>query len=213
MQDLISWESPYYHLGHYHDSLTGSLADKKGSRLTEALQRRELTVDAFSSALSYGTKYLYQALPRMLTLWLELGDHSEVMRGNKFKKAKSVLWCDRHKYSSDVNRRSNEKGMEPITSEYWMSFVRINRRIDKNVKTLPSYLWLAVLPQVVSRIVHKNDTLFRVLEKILVRVLTTYPHQAFWGMAAGPKSTVSLRSKRSLAVFSRAKVRGISGLL
>jgi serine/threonine-protein kinase ATR len=37
----------------------------------------KLVFDNYSKALSFGTKYIYQALPRMLTLWLDLGSEAE----------------------------------------------------------------------------------------------------------------------------------------
>lgn len=33
------------------------------------------TVENYAQALRYGTKNIYQTMPRMLTLWLDLGDH------------------------------------------------------------------------------------------------------------------------------------------
>lgn len=33
----------------------------------------ELCVHYFSRALRYGAKFIYQALPRMVTIWLDLG--------------------------------------------------------------------------------------------------------------------------------------------
>lgn len=96
--------------------------------------------------------------------------------------------------------------LEASLGQIYLAFVKINKKVERNIKTLPSYLWLAVLPQMVSRVVHKNETLFRTLEKILLSVISNFPHQAFWGMAAGPKSTVAVRSRRSLNILSKAKV-------
>ena len=44
------------------------------------------TVKLFCLALSHGTKFIYQAMPRMLTIWLELGERPEVLRSVKVKR-------------------------------------------------------------------------------------------------------------------------------
>lgn len=47
---------------------------------------RTYTCKSFSQALTLGTKYIYQAMPRMLTIWLEIGEHESVLRVSKEKK-------------------------------------------------------------------------------------------------------------------------------
>nr|XP_019011517.1 uncharacterized protein I206_03617 [Kwoniella pini CBS 10737]OCF50298.1 hypothetical protein I206_03617 [Kwoniella pini CBS 10737] len=59
-------ESPYYHLGHYYDSLTGSPDQMANFHYH--------TCHFYSLALHYGVKYIYQTMPRMLTLWLDFGE-------------------------------------------------------------------------------------------------------------------------------------------
>jgi hypothetical protein len=36
--------------------------------------------------MQHGNKYIYQAMPRMLTIWLDMGEHPEVLRLNSPKK-------------------------------------------------------------------------------------------------------------------------------
>lgn len=40
---------------------------------TFSLQCFENTVKNYSLALRYGTKYIYRTMPRMLTIWLDMG--------------------------------------------------------------------------------------------------------------------------------------------
>ncbi|ORY85369.1 hypothetical protein BCR35DRAFT_264576 [Leucosporidium creatinivorum] len=66
------WESPHYYLGRY--------CDEQYKSLGQTLAKRELTfmqptVKHFATALTHGTKFIYQAMPRMLTLWLEFGEN------------------------------------------------------------------------------------------------------------------------------------------
>lgn len=78
-------------------------------------------------------------------------------------------------------------------------------RVD-NTHCLFRSQWLTVLPQLVSRILHPNDRLFDTLEKILLRVLGSYPHHGFWAMASGAKSNGTKRSRRNMKVLEKAKV-------
>ena len=45
-----------------------------------------LTIIAFRRSLEYGTKYIYRALPRMLTIYLEYGDDAELIQHARAKK-------------------------------------------------------------------------------------------------------------------------------
>jgi serine/threonine-protein kinase ATR len=44
-----------------------------------------LTVKNFAEAMQHGNKYIYQAMPRMLTIWLDMGEHPELLRLNSQK--------------------------------------------------------------------------------------------------------------------------------
>lgn len=106
---FLSWESPYYYLGQYYNLQYEKLARKEGFKPavqcvspplltlcistdvicgTSGLQDRSETCKLFSLALSHGTKFIYQAMPRMLTIWLELGETSELLKIMKVKKEK-----------------------------------------------------------------------------------------------------------------------------
>lgn len=44
------------------------------------------TVRCFTRAIRYGSKYIYQTLPRVLTIWLDLAEDSETNGTDIFKK-------------------------------------------------------------------------------------------------------------------------------
>ena len=49
-------------------------------------------VKNFGQSLLYGNQYIYQSMPRLLTLWLDYGAHvSELERSNKVGKAAAVM--------------------------------------------------------------------------------------------------------------------------
>lgn len=70
---------PFPHCAHM---LTG-LAINRGS-LRNGTFRTEV-VRLYAEALRYGTKYIYQALPRMLTIWLEMSENPGIVQYVKMK--------------------------------------------------------------------------------------------------------------------------------
>ncbi|KAH6777085.1 Ataxia telangiectasia-mutated and RAD3-like protein [Perilla frutescens var. frutescens] len=77
------------------------------------------------------------------------------------------------------------------------------------LKDLPTYQWLTVLPQLVSRICHQNEETARLVKWIITSVLQQYPQQALWMMAAVTKSTVSSRRDAAAEIIQAAR-RGSS---
>lgn len=73
------------------------------------------------------------------------------------------------------------------------------------LKDLPTYQWLTVLPQLVSRICHQNDETVRLVKHIITSVLQMYPQQALWTMAAVTKSTVSSRRDAAAEIIQAAR--------
>ena len=66
--------------------------------------------------------------------------------------------------------------------------------------------WLAVFPQLVCRVTHPNDMVWKILQEIIGKVLTEYPKQAMWSMVGGCHSNDQHRKKRSRDVIQKVKV-------
>lgn len=73
------------------------------------------------------------------------------------------------------------------------------------LKDLPTYQWLTVLPQLVSRICHQNEEIVRVVKHIITSVLRQYPQQGLWIMAAVSKSTVPSRREAAAEIIQAAR--------
>lgn len=43
------------------------------------------TIRAYAEAINLGTKYIYQTVPRLLTLWLDLGEDAKVAETDTFR--------------------------------------------------------------------------------------------------------------------------------
>ncbi|XP_051147175.1 serine/threonine-protein kinase ATR isoform X2 [Andrographis paniculata] len=128
----------------------------------------------YAKGLHRGHKYLFQALPRLLTLWFDFGSFY---------------------YTSNMH---SSKDMKNVHGKV-MSIMR------GCLKDLPTYQWLSVLPQLVSRICHQNEETVRLVKHIITSVLRQYPQQALWTMAAVTKSTVSSRREAASEIIQAAK--------
>lgn len=49
------------------------------------------TVKFFAKAIKYGSKYIYQTVPRLLTIWLDLGEDKPLSAGDTFKRLNEMV--------------------------------------------------------------------------------------------------------------------------
>jgi serine/threonine-protein kinase ATR len=54
--------------------------------LSSGLLMRLSTVRCFTKAMKYGNKFIYQTVPRLLTIWLDMGEDSTVHSDECFTK-------------------------------------------------------------------------------------------------------------------------------
>jgi serine/threonine-protein kinase ATR len=156
-----TWEKGHYYLGlHYKKILESEKTldpdDQSDSCITGDLAR--LVIENYIRSLSFGTKYLYQTLPRALTLWLEMG--------------------------ADVNRAP--EGKASLTQELFRrrttQLNKLHEFLEKYISRVPAYTFYTALPQIVARITHPHDRVFEKLAKIVVKVVQAHPRQALWNL-------------------------------
>ncbi|XP_011046623.1 PREDICTED: serine/threonine-protein kinase ATR isoform X3 [Populus euphratica] len=128
----------------------------------------------YAKGLHRGHKNLFQALPRLLTLWFEFGS---------------------------IYQRSGSSSNQELKKVHdkVMSIMR------GCLKDLPTYQWLTVLPQLVSRICHQNEDIVKLVKRIITSVIQQYPQQGLWIMAAVSKSAVPSRREAAAAIIQEAK--------
>jgi serine/threonine-protein kinase ATR len=143
-------------------------------------------------------------MPRVLTVYMEMGasDPDVIKLGSSSKRIKQ----------------------EAITTPPVKAVERTLMKINKYIKSAMDHLapwqvspdfrhnqrqshtlsqWLISLQQLVSRIAHPNDSIFAVIETILVKLLVNFPHPTFWAMVPVQKSTNTRRVKRCQSVFAK----------
>ncbi|CAK7329438.1 unnamed protein product [Dovyalis caffra] len=128
----------------------------------------------YAKGLHRGHRNLFQALPRLLTLWFEFGSIYQRCGSSSNQDLKKV-----HDKVMCIMRGC--------------------------LKDLPTYQWLTVLPQLVSRICHQNEDIVKLVKRIITSVIQQYPQQALWIMAAVSKSTVPSRREAAAAIIQEAK--------
>ncbi|KAI9000757.1 hypothetical protein BD414DRAFT_405932 [Trametes punicea] len=78
------WESGQFHLGQFQDDCFKALpaADKR----TRGMKMNFQTIRSFTRAIRYGSKYIYQTVPRVLTIWLDLAEDERACASEIFQK-------------------------------------------------------------------------------------------------------------------------------
>ncbi|KKA30143.1 hypothetical protein TD95_002801 [Thielaviopsis punctulata] len=154
-----SWEKGHYCLARYYHKV---LEHDYGS---DPMEQSDLTLSGAVTrviiennlrSLNFGTKYLYQALPRVITMWLE--------------------FAATYNKSPLPNQNMTTKLAECRLRE----LNGIHTSITKFIDRLQPYLFYTALPQMVARITHSNQQAADLLVRIIAKVLIAYPRQALW---------------------------------
>ncbi len=132
----------------------------------------------------HGSKYIYQTLPRILTLWMDLGEEVILEEKEKQKTEQSTKYLAAKK---EALHFLNTKCMKKL------------------IDSVPPFYFVTAFSQLVSRIGHPNPSVYALLESMILNVLVHFPQQALWHMSSVSKSTKESRSSRCLTIFSKAK--------
>ncbi|TVY28597.1 Protein kinase [Lachnellula hyalina] len=187
-----TWEKGHYYLGRHYNKLLETekaLAPELQAEPYLTGETAKLVIENYLRSLSYGTKYIYQTLPRILTLWLDLG----------------ML------VSQPVDPRlGNGKDFTTrITNARRDNLAQLHSRFNKYINKMPAYMFYTALPQIVARIAHPNNDVFRFLSLIIMKVVSSYPQQALWSLQAVCSSNQSDRKTRGATIISQ--LRGSAG--
>lgn len=87
------WEKSHYLLGHYYNRLLEHEESKPANRQKDSYVQGELTrlvCHSYLTSLRHGNKYLYETLPRVLTLWLDFGANVVVVTGPREERQRII---------------------------------------------------------------------------------------------------------------------------
>lgn len=173
------WEKGHYYLGkHYNKLLESEKAKPPGKQAQTFItgETGKLVVENYLRSLAFGAKYIYQTLPRILTLWLEIGSEAEQPLDPK--------------YGNDENFRAH------MSTQRRKLLGSLNGQMKKYIDRLPPFIWYTAFPQIVARICHANKTIYGHLVDIVTKVVIGHPPQALWTLLAMVKSSSKDRAER-----------------
>ncbi|KAI1642826.1 uncharacterized protein F4817DRAFT_277367 [Daldinia loculata] len=182
-----TWEKGHYYLGrHYKKVLESEKVLKPDDQSDEYLtgETAKLVIENYIRSLNYGVKYLYQTLPRVLTLWLEMGAQVDKAPEGKISLSKELHYRRKTQLES------------------------LHKYLFKSIQRLPAYIFYTTLPQLVARIAHPNTEVFMILEEIILRVVEAHPRQALWSLFAVMTSRQATSERRTRGQQMLQKLRG-----
>jgi serine/threonine-protein kinase ATR len=177
------WDKGWYYLGkHYNKILDSEKAKPIGKEAQSYLtgEASKLVIENYLRALGFGGKFVFQALPKVLTLWLELVAAAE---------------------QPQDARRGNEKFTAHLAAQRKKVVEDTNAQIKKYVERLQPVMLYTILSQVVARIGHSNKAVTEILISIVAKVLKAFPQQAIWTVLALAKSSTRERASRGISIL------------
>jgi serine/threonine-protein kinase ATR len=183
-----TWEKGHYYLGRHYKKILESEKPLKADDQSDHFVTGEiarLVIENYVRSLNSGTKYLYQTLPRILTLWLDLG--AQVDRPPEGKVS--------------VARELYKRRLEQLHL--------LHSFLDKYIHRLPAYIFYTALPQIVARIAHPNSSVFERLTHIIVKVVEAHPRQALWSLI-GIMTSRQMSERKARGTQILQKLRNVS---
>ncbi|WBW72420.1 ATR checkpoint kinase Rad3 [Schizosaccharomyces osmophilus] len=177
------WEKNHYYLGHHRVLMFEEEKKLPVYEQSERFLSGELVtriINEFGRSLYYGTSHIYESMPKLLTLWLDFG--AEELRLSK---------DDGEKYFREHINLSRKKSLELMNSNICRLAVKI-----------PQYFFLIALSQMISRICHPNNKVYKILEHLVANVIATYPSETLWQLMATIKSISQKRSVRGKSILN-----------
>jgi serine/threonine-protein kinase ATR len=175
------WEKGHYYLGkHYNKLLEVEKLQPKAKQSSQLLcgELPRLVVENLLRSIPFGNKYWHETIPKILTLWLDLGLVTQKRESRETqdvfdKRAKALLMC--------------------------------NKQVRKYFDRVPPYIFYQALPQMLSRISHPHPEVWKELCQVITKIASTYPSQALWSLLAVSKATDRLRHDRAVEVINKLR--------
>jgi serine/threonine-protein kinase ATR len=171
-----------------------------------------LAIEHYATTLKLDMKHVYQALPRLLSLWF---DFVSVQPPSSDDNVPSGALKPEYRGKFNVSYLQACQDL-PTPSAHYVQFVggsdflaenqnKANLLMADNTKAIPAAAYYTAMPQLISRVIHKNEDSAKVVKRILERVLTKFPPQAMWHLAWLKGSKNDERSKIGADIFKGAQ--------
>ncbi|KAF7789400.1 hypothetical protein EIP86_000344 [Pleurotus ostreatoroseus] len=70
--DLQEWESGQFHWGNFQDKCFKALSET--DYFTQGIKMNLTTIKCYAKSIELGSKYIYETVPRLLTIWMDIGE-------------------------------------------------------------------------------------------------------------------------------------------
>uniref|UniRef100_A0A914YR99 non-specific serine/threonine protein kinase n=1 Tax=Panagrolaimus superbus TaxID=310955 RepID=A0A914YR99_9BILA len=174
-------ENHAYSLALFYDNAYYSRNMEDSENVTTCLK-------LYARVLHLGRRYLLHVMPRMLTVWLDFAAvmHEKAQKPPAAKKGKKMVPAP---LSHDSQKISD--------------FMRAQFRDHR----ISKYFWFTAFPQLISRLCHPDQNVFKALEEVIADLLILYPHECLWQAIASYRAdpqTDHLRYERTRQIFRTA---------
>ncbi|XP_055380067.1 serine/threonine-protein kinase ATR [Condylostylus longicornis] len=174
-------EKCYVALAEYHDKIFATL--EESVQQSEYGQRTLLSIlYNYSKSLQYGCEFLYQSMPRMLSIWFDIND---INNGGVYR----------------IQGNSSQ-----ATNPY---LKKINELMDQSAQVLPLFLYFTAFSQIISRICHPSEAVWKTIKNIVVRLIEKYAQHSLWMILPVFKSSLPSRIRRCHDIFNDKRLRNI----
>lgn len=189
------WEDGHFYLGKYWDHmLRRVLAEISTSRrsVVQSLHESSMllashVVKFYGRALNRGHSFIFQSLPRLLTVWFNAASRVAAVAD-----------------AAGDGRRSRSAPVAATEAEL-RYFDKLIAEVTQLAAQLPVYEWYTAFPQLLSRICHRHEKTRLLILDICAIILRTYPERAYWQFMGLYKSRNSSRVNMATQVFHRLK--------
>ena len=208
LRDQKHTEKANFHVAKYMDDLLKDAARREQRRAATGAEDRgasggggrrgrhfdvdERSIDYvlevilhYATSLRYGHRHVYESLPRMLTLWFDVGAAAAAHEVAPSGRGSKSLTSDQQRERKVATAATNT--MKDFTQR------------------LPLYTWLPALPLLTARLCHPHAEVRQLIHELLYRLVKNFPNQVLWSMTAMARSTVPDRANAAQRVLDRAK--------
>ncbi|XP_049538761.1 serine/threonine-protein kinase ATR-like [Anopheles darlingi] len=181
------------HLAQYADKLYASMSasEQDSQRGQETLLE---VMTWYGKSMIYGSGYIYQSMPRFLSIWLDC----------------TAKLYPRGGGSSESNLRDG--GTSAIPSASRKIAQHMNKMVHKFRETLSPYFFFTAFSQLISRVAHPSPETYQVLKSIIIKLLINYPQQTLWMMLSVYKSSYANRVRRCMEILHDRQLSQVSDM-
>lgn len=186
-KSILETEKCLVHYAQYLDKaltmLTGTTADDGATNYKpKAYDYRLEIMYMYCKSMQYGTNYIYQSMPRVLSIWFDFT-------------------------ASIVDRSTTPRAQ----LEHFVRVSRkMNDVIEKFLNLLPAFIFFTAFSQLVSRICHPSNDVYNVLKSIIIKLIIAFPQQSLWMILCVYKSSLASRVRKCTEIFSDKRLQGES---